>query len=209
MIDEILQGIYRIKFPLPIPVVGSMNCYVLTDRERSLVVDPGMAHEMCFRAVVTGLEEIGINPERTDFLVTHHHLDHFGLVGRVMKEGSKIYISPAEAQIVEMIASRAILPILSRFLRLMGFPVEDPEQVLSELLGEEYRALNPWPFRHVDDGSVIDKGGRAFRCVLTPGHSPGHICLYEPVSKILISGDVFCFCPRRRRMLRAGGRGDI
>jgi len=191
MIDEVLRGIYKIQVPLPIPVVGSMNCYVLKDRKRSLVVDPGMAHEMCYRAVTTGLGEIGIDLEETDFLITHHHVDHFPLVARIMKKGSKIYGNSIEAQIIEKIASGAILPILSRFLHSMGFPEENPERVLSELLGEEYRALNPWPFHFIENGSHIIKGSRSFRCILTPGHSPGHTCLYQSDSKLLIAGDVF------------------
>jgi hypothetical protein len=37
MIAEVMKDIYRIEVPLPIPEVGSMNCYLLADRNRSLV----------------------------------------------------------------------------------------------------------------------------------------------------------------------------
>ena len=32
-------------------------------------------------------------------------------------------------------------------------------------------------------------GEYVFHCVETPGHTPGHLCLYEPRTKIFFSGD--------------------
>ena len=31
----------------------------------------------------------------------------------------------------------------------------------------------------VEDGDVLVLGGRRFEVVHTPGHAPGHICLYD------------------------------
>jgi glyoxylase-like metal-dependent hydrolase (beta-lactamase superfamily II) len=189
VVTAIAKDIYRIEVPLPIPVVGSMNCYVIADRERPLVVDPGMAHEMCLDAVTAGLAEIGIDPRESDYFMTHHHLDHFGLVSRLMGDESVIYINPLEALMVEKIASRRILDDATRFLEEIGFPEKGPVKVIAEMLGDEYRARNPWPFRYVDEGDVIEKAGRCFTCIVTAGHSIAHTCLYEPDGKILISGD--------------------
>jgi glyoxylase-like metal-dependent hydrolase (beta-lactamase superfamily II) len=38
-------------------------------------------------------------------------------------------------------------------------------------------------------GEVITCGNFSFNVLPTPGHAPGHICLYEPDRKILFSGD--------------------
>jgi glyoxylase-like metal-dependent hydrolase (beta-lactamase superfamily II) len=64
-------------------------------------------------------------------------------------------------------------------------------QTQPELLGDEYRAVGQWPFRSLTHGSIIEKGGHRLQCYLTPGHSPGHICLYEPREALLFSGDIF------------------
>jgi glyoxylase-like metal-dependent hydrolase (beta-lactamase superfamily II) len=189
MIEEVVENVYRIIVPLPIPVVGSMNCYVIADHDRNLIVDPGMAHELCFDAVKAAVNELGLDLDKTDYFMTHHHLDHFGLVSRIMADRSVINIHRVEAGLIERIASRAILADLTHLLRVMGFPEEDPEKVLSELLGEEYRARNPWPFRYVDEGDTIEKGGMRFQCLVTPGHSVAHVCLYEGDLGILLSGD--------------------
>ena len=41
----------------------------------------------------------------------------------------------------------------------------------------------------VKDGDVIDLGDRAFTVLHTPGHTAGSICLWDPASRILFSGD--------------------
>jgi glyoxylase-like metal-dependent hydrolase (beta-lactamase superfamily II) len=48
-------------------------------------------------------------------------------------------------------------------------------------------------FTVVNDGDAIDIGNFHFRCVATPGHSPGHTCLYEAEKKILVAGDHILF----------------
>ena len=43
--------------------------------------------------------------------------------------------------------------------------------------------------KRVNDGDVISLGGIDLEVVHTPGHNPGHICLYIRKSRILFSGD--------------------
>ncbi len=47
----------------------------------------------------------------------------------------------------------------------------------------------PIPTRRVRDGDVLILAGREWRCVHTPGHTGDHLCLYDPVEGVLISGD--------------------
>jgi hypothetical protein len=58
MIEEVMEGIYRIEVPLPIPVVGSVNCCIIADRDRNLIVVPGMAHNVCFDAMQAAVDEL-------------------------------------------------------------------------------------------------------------------------------------------------------
>lgn len=41
----------------------------------------------------------------------------------------------------------------------------------------------------LNDGQEVTVGDYRLQVIWTPGHSPGHVCLYEPNLKILISGD--------------------
>jgi glyoxylase-like metal-dependent hydrolase (beta-lactamase superfamily II) len=188
MIEKVSDSIYRIVVPLPIPV-GSMNSYIVAERDRNLIVDPGMAHSQCMEVMQAAIDELAIDLHATDYFITHHHVDHFSLVSRLMAAGSTIYIHRAEAAEIERIASGAFLSDFAGFLETIGFPEKDPEKVMPFGEGDGYRTGYPWPFHYVEDGEMKDLGGRSFQCIVTPGHSVGHTCLYEPAQKILLSGD--------------------
>jgi glyoxylase-like metal-dependent hydrolase (beta-lactamase superfamily II) len=73
-----------------------------------------------------------------------------------------------------------------------GIPTEIVEQMFratpSHLYSEIYEELCK-PSRSLKTGDEISIGEYSFRTVWTPGHSPGHICLYEPERRFLIAGD--------------------
>lgn len=43
----------------------------------------------------------------------------------------------------------------------------------------------------LEDGSVVDLGGRMLEVIHTPGHSPGEICLLDRENRLLFTGDMF------------------
>ena len=48
-------------------------------------------------------------------------------------------------------------------------------------------------FTCLEDGDVLEYGGHALRCIWTPGHTPGHMCLYETDRQWLFCGDHILF----------------
>jgi len=42
------------------------------------------------------------------------------------------------------------------------------------------------------DNDVVEPGDRQFRVIHTPGHRSGSICLYDPNTQLLITGDTVC-----------------
>jgi glyoxylase-like metal-dependent hydrolase (beta-lactamase superfamily II) len=188
-ISEVAPGIFRIVVHLPIPEVGSMNSYVIIDRDRNLIVDPGMAHPACYELMEKAIEDLGLDLGRTNFFITHHHLDHFSAVSRFLRGESNICISRLEAEFIERVASGEVQAETGVFLEMLGFPEKNPTGVVSQFYSDEYRQGRPWPFRYVADGDVIVRGNYHLTCLITPGHTIGHSCLYEPGRSILISGD--------------------
>jgi glyoxylase-like metal-dependent hydrolase (beta-lactamase superfamily II) len=45
------------------------------------------------------------------------------------------------------------------------------------------------PTRRLEGGESFDALHGEWRIVHTPGHAPGHVCLYDPVRRLLLSGD--------------------
>jgi endoribonuclease LACTB2 len=60
--------------------------------------------------------------------------------------------------------------------------------------------------RHLDDGEEIVLGERRWRCLLTPGHAPGHLCLYDAEAGALVVGDMVA---SEGTILIAPGEGDL
>jgi glyoxylase-like metal-dependent hydrolase (beta-lactamase superfamily II) len=166
-----------------------MNSYVIVDEDRHLMVDPGMAHPASNEAMDKAIGDLGLDMERTDFFITHHHLDHFGAVSRLLRGSSRIYMSKAEADFIERVASGEVAEEMTVFFRMLGFADLEPMDLVSQFYGSEYRQRRSWPFHYVADGDAVVRGRRRFTCLVAPGHSIAHGCLYESSRGILISGD--------------------
>ncbi len=189
LINEVAPGIFRIIIQLPIPEVGFMNSYVIVDGDRNLIVDPGMAYPACYEIMEKAIIELGLDLGCTDFFITHHHLDHFGSVPRFLSKTSRIYISKPESEFIERVASGEVEVETGVFLEMLGFPDKNPVNIVSQFFSDEYRQRRSWPFHCVADGDVIMRGNYHFSCLVSPGHTIGHSCLYEPDHCVLISGD--------------------
>ncbi len=110
-----------------------------------------------------------INKPISTIINTHHHEDHTGNNHLLQTHfNAKIYAS-AEA-----------LPFILQ-----------PHQVKQRLY---LRVL--WNYPEPSSGypldNTLDTGKHTFDIIHTSGHSPDHICIYEPNEKILFTGDMFC-----------------
>lgn len=187
--EEVAANIYRIAIPIPVPHLDSINAYVIIANQRNLIIDPGMYHDQCMTTIKTALDNLGVNLEKTDFFITHGHPDHFPLVSRLITDKSVIYINRREFEVIERVRSYAIFDDYAHFFEITGFPEKDPRRVVPHDAGDVYRVRESWPFRFVEDGEVLHCGKQQFRCIITPGHTTGHMCLYEEANKLLFSGD--------------------
>jgi glyoxylase-like metal-dependent hydrolase (beta-lactamase superfamily II) len=74
-----------------------------------------------------------------------------------------------------------------------GFDAEGALASMKRHPAHRYSSNRRVDFTVVNDGDMIEVGDFHFRCVATPGHSPGHTSLYEADKKILIAGDHILF----------------
>lgn len=51
-----------------------------------------------------------------------------------------------------------------------------------------YKFFHGMPVRVLQEGDTIDLGGRVITALYTPGHSPGHLCFWEPQREYLFTG---------------------
>jgi glyoxylase-like metal-dependent hydrolase (beta-lactamase superfamily II) len=133
-----------------------------------------------------GLRGLGVDLKRTDFFITHLHADHLGLLSRLATGTSTVYFNQLEA---ERIKSLGRWDEFVDFARMNGFPEDELQAALHSHPGFKYGLKRDIPFHTVREGDRIEIGNYLFECVETPGHTRGHICLYEPNKKILAAGD--------------------
>lgn len=147
------------------------HCYLLCGNSKSLLIDTGL-----------GVGDISETVKRlTDKPViaaaTHIHWDHIG----------------GHRSFPEFYAHSAELDWLNGKFPL---PVEAVRKMLSEgdLPGEfeleNYTIFQGKPSRILNDGDIIDLGGRTVEVIHTPGHSPGHMCFWEARMGNLFTGDL-------------------
>lgn len=186
MCDEIMPNLFRIQIPLPESPLKYLNSYVIRDEERNLIVDTGLNHKACLEAMQDGLRKLGVDLERSDIFITHLHADHFGLVSTLASESSLIFFSRPEKELIE---SWEGFGAMLDYAGKNGFPKDQLDAALSNHPGARYGTGWIPDLKVLGEGDPIIVGDYQFRCVETPGHTAGHLCLYEPTRKLLIAGD--------------------
>ena len=189
--DEIEKDLFRVKVPLRDIPLKYVNAYLIRDNESVFIVDPGMNRSECLDAMQDALSRLQIRSNKMDFFITHFHTDHIGLVGDLASPDSRIYLNGEEIETVRNVKGLGFSFAKAYMIRY-GFPEAIMDKTLDQLLaggarGYSWRPeLNPIA---VKDGDRINVGSYSFLCIHTPGHSPGHTCLYEPERKMLLAGD--------------------
>ena len=190
MINEVMDRFYRIEVPLPNSPLKELNSYVIKGADRNLIIDTGFNRTVCFEAMQEGIRALEIDLAVTDFLITHMHADHAGLVTRLATETSTIYFSRIDAQVYQ--GEGTWQPMID-YAGINGFPADELMKALHNHPGFKYSPETVPEMTLIGDNDVIEIGDYRFQCISTPGHTAGHICLYEADKKVFLSGDHVLF----------------
>lgn len=191
MYEELLPGFYRIEVPLPGSPLRALNAYLVMGSVRNLLIDNGFNMPECAEALNAALQELGVNLVETDFFLTHLHSDHNGLTSSLARSRtSKIMCSQEDGQrINEAILEDAYWEDMFDALVDNGFPRAELGELHLTHPGRIYASPSPLRINYVEDGDTFSYGRYTFMVLEVPGHTPGHVALYELGSKTLVSGD--------------------
>lgn len=190
MVENLANNLYRIIVPLPNSPLKDLNSYVIKGADRNLIIDTGFNRTVCYEAMQQGIKDLQIDLDRTDFMLTHMHADHTGLVERLATDSSRIFFSRIDSQVFD--EDNSWQPLID-FAKINGFPADELEKALHNHPGFKYSPKRKPVFTLIDDGDVIECGDYLLRCIATPGHTQGHICLYEEQKKLFFTGDHILF----------------
>jgi glyoxylase-like metal-dependent hydrolase (beta-lactamase superfamily II) len=202
-VTEVAPGVHRMALPLGIHGVPTVSAYLLhgADGAGDTLVDcgiavdavPGAAEPDACGALAAALTTAGSALERVArLIVTHAHIDHFGIAGEVVRRsGGELWLHRA----AELDLSKYADPdeaVDNRTLMLADHGLYGPDLTASAAGLRDWMPVMPSigrPDRVLTGGERFTAGGRAWEVLHTPGHSPGHVCLWSPVDRLLCSGD--------------------
>lgn len=133
-------------------VVGPLatNCYILKSGVELAVIDPGGDAELILEKV----RELGGTVKYV--IDTHGHIDHIAANREVIEAtGAGLLIHELDAELLQF-----------------------PDRNLSSLMG--MKLTSPAPSRLLKEGDKVVVGEEEMMVLLTPGHTPGGICLLAP-----------------------------
>ena len=150
-----------------------MHSYLLIGNTHALLIDTGLGIGI-IKHEVEKLTKLPIK-----VVSTHVHWDHIG--GH--KHFSDIYVHEDDLRWLE-----EDLPIPLEFIK--KDVIKDVKELPKDFSIDDYQVFTGKPSGILKDNDIIDIGKRRIKIVHTPGHAPGHICLYDLDNNYLFTGDL-------------------
>jgi len=188
--SEVATGVFELRLPIPFED-GLVNVFLFADGGVVDLLDCGMNSDESVSAIRAAVAHVGAKKIRR-LVVTHIHPDHYGAAGTIAGDGgADLYLHRLEVPLVNprYVELEHLVKEVHTYLLVNGVPAAQ-----AEVLSNSQRALSDWvrpaePAVQLDGAEMLEMGRRQLRVEWTPGHSPGHICLYDSGEKLLFAGD--------------------
>ena len=199
---EVAEGVFRLALPLGIHRIPSVNAYLLTDPDGDTLIDCGIYAGTLPRAgeaddgtgaVGDALASCGRGfDDLARLVITHAHIDHYGIAGEVVRRSGAELWMHAQTDLDRAKYARPDRAVDRRALMLAD------HGLYGDMLAAASAGLRDWipvmpsigkPTTRLHGGEKLIAGGRCWEILHTPGHSPGHVCLWSAADRLLCSGD--------------------
>ena len=190
-IQEVAPGIHELRLPIPFED-GRVNVFLLPDGAEVDLIDCGMNSPESLAMIGEAVKRVaGPSGRLRRLIVTHIHPDHYGAAGDLVSQGTELFLHRLEVPMVHprYLELEQLIDEVGHYLLANGVPEAE-----AELMSNSSRALGAYVTAapdavELDGAETIRMGERELRVVWTPGHSPGHVCLFDPEARILFGGD--------------------
>jgi glyoxylase-like metal-dependent hydrolase (beta-lactamase superfamily II) len=186
---ELAAGLYQLTLPLPFRL-NHVHVYLVEADDGFMLIDTGVNTSEAFASLKRKLDDIGLDLRTiTQVVITHFHSDHCGQAARIHElGGAQIAMGETERAIWEGVQA-GLDDQHEAQLRQHGLPAEQTKAQMDVL---PYLKSLTTPFDvdlRLGHGQEVAAQGRRFEVFVTPGHTPGHVCLLLSGEKIMFSGD--------------------
>lgn len=181
---KIADGIEMIEIPMNL--MGRESTIYPTliwDENTAILVDAGLAGNL--PVIKKAMEDAGVPPERLDkIIITHQDIDHISGIKDILDELHEVQVLAHEEDKPYIKGEKKLVRVNAKFMERIS-DLSEEEQKKALYIFENTNA--PVDITLADGEELADCGGIVV--IHTPGHTPGHICLYHKATKTLIVGD--------------------
>lgn len=191
--NEIIPGIYRMQIPIHNNPLGFTNTYLIRGNDGYLLIDAGWNSREGFETMQSQLKELSLTfTDIRKIVVTHSHGDHYGLVPAIKERtDAEVILHRCEKDMLlnRFAGIQQTMFDIEGLFRKHGAPDSDTPVHRPPPFVRKGMIEPLVPETTLEGGEIISTGEFNLLVIWTPGHSPGHICLYEEKNKLLFGGD--------------------
>ncbi len=156
---------------------------LLWDDDNVVLVDAGIPGNL--QKIKKEMEVVDVSFERLNkIIVTHQDIDHIGGIKDILVENPEVKVLAHEDDKPYIQGEEKMIRLNSNFMdRINALPEEERLKIL-----DMFENASVMVNVSLTDGEELPYCG-GITIIHTPGHTPGHICLYHKMSKTLIVGD--------------------
>jgi glyoxylase-like metal-dependent hydrolase (beta-lactamase superfamily II) len=172
------------------------NVFVVRDDRGLILFDVGCGNKAAVSRLSTAIEEKGHRLADVHTIVlSHAHPDHAGAIASLLDLiQPRLIIHATDAA-----AAKNPDLLTTSFDNQLYKTYYETDFDLLAYFADVGCAMSAVPQDYlldtVQEGDHIEAGNFSFRVVHTPGHAPGHICLYDGWKKLLLSFDLVGIVP--------------
>ena len=190
-----LKNITPVSIPFnEVPFLLTANIYAL-GRDQITLIDAGPGIPGVLEFIKDSFIREGLNFNNINrIILTHGHMDHFGLAASIKKELNhplEIFLHPEDHWKIstDFINNEVWVDEFKTLQKLTDIP-DDDFKILVKKVRKYYSIATPLDdLKSMEDNDIFYGEGYSLQAVFSPGHEPGLCCLYEPDQKVLFSSD--------------------
>jgi glyoxylase-like metal-dependent hydrolase (beta-lactamase superfamily II) len=178
---QIIEGLSMFEIAMR-PREGMIYPTLIWDQNNVILVDTGMPGQL--QKIQEAINNEGMPFERLNkVIITHQDLDHTGGLYDILKESkNKIEVLSHGDDKPYIQGEKTLVRLNSNFMNI----IPENQRKMAKLMFENYSPVNV--NKTLKDNEKLPYCG-GMTIIHTPGHTPGHICIYHQESKTLIAGD--------------------
>nr|MDO8135125.1 MBL fold metallo-hydrolase [Candidatus Njordarchaeum guaymaensis] len=191
MPNQLFDNVYLIQVPSLFPV-GATNSYLVNSGEPSLI-DVGLKSRKSHETLLKELGSLNLAPKDIQkIIVTHAHVDHFGLIHKLQEDSScDVYVHAEDFEFVSDYAGAYLkrMDYFGDILLSSGTPQKILDDLQAAYLFLKDVGGSVANCRKINDGDTIGLGDLKLKAIHTPGHTIGEIVLSWEEKETLFCGD--------------------